>query len=182
VDQVANGTDKGLGWFDEYNVGMKKFNQRLNQRPAPIPFTSETFEKMKAEVERLTAERTEVIKRLQAAREMGDLSENGAYKYAKFELGSIGRQLRDLNYKLRYGVVKEKGVGDIVEFGTKVKLLGNGREVEFMLVSKHESDPAHQKLSDESPMGMAVIGKRKGDVVQVTTPAGVVEYRIVSVE
>ena len=161
---------------------MKKFNQRLNYRPDPIPFTREKFEWMRMEVDRLTSLRSEVLIRLQAAREMGDLSENGAYKYAKFELGSINRQLRDLDYKLRYGVVREKGQGDKIEFGSRVRLTGDRGQMQFMLVSKHEADPKANKLSEESPVGRAVMGKRIGDVVEVVTPAGTVSYEIVAVE
>src|SRR5687767_12909243 len=88
-----------------------------------ILFTAVAYQEMEENFARLTKEREEVIVRLQAAREMGDLSENGAYKYAKIELGSINRQLRELKYKLTNGqVVTPKPTYSIVEFGCQVKL------------------------------------------------------------
>lgn len=154
----------------------------FNQKPNPIPFTKQAYEKMQADFDRLTAERVEVVKRLQTAREMGDLSENGAYKYAKFELGSIGRQLRDLNYKLRYGVVTETKKSEEIVFGSRVVLDDGKRQLKFMLVSEHESDPMKQKLSMNSPLGRAVMGKKVGDKVIVAAPAGQIIYTIVEVE
>lgn len=153
------------------------------QTPPPrIPFTQEAFDKMHAEVDRLVQYREEVVVRLQAAREQGDLSENGAYKYAKMELGNIGRQLRDLKYKLTFGYVPVKATTGAIDFGTTVTIQDDQRTMTFMLVSQHESDPTKNKLSTTSPIGQAVKGKKVGDVVEVQAPAGVVRWEIVKVE
>jgi transcription elongation factor GreA len=113
---------------------------------------------------------------------MGDLSENGAYIYAKFELGSITRQLSQLRHLLKNGVVIQKSLdNERVVFGCTVTLTNGKKELTFTLVSMHESDLANQKLSIESPIGMAIIGKKVGDTAQVETPNGKIEYKILKI-
>jgi transcription elongation factor GreA len=156
----------------------------LNPPPIPkIPFTSEAYQKLKLDLERLTKEQTEVMKRLQIAREMGDLSENGAYIYAKFELGSVRRQIRQLQHLLTNGEVVEKSANsDSVDFGCAVTLVHNDKEVTYTIVSIHESNLKEHKLSTESPIGKAIMGKRVGDTVQVQVPAGEVVYTIKKID
>lgn len=148
-----------------------------------IPFTKEAYEKLQKEQERLTRLREEVIVRLQAARELGDLSENGAYKYAKFELGNIGRQLRNIHYQLSHGeIVDNKNTSGLVDFGSRVTIKNDRHTLVFILVSEYESDPKQGKLSFTSPIGRAVSGKKTGDQVEVVSPAGHTRYMIVKVE
>lgn len=150
--------------------------------PPPIPFTASALNLLKAEKKRLQLLRKEVLIRLKEAREQGDLSENGAYQYAKFELGNIGRQLRDLNYKLQYGYVPvASSNSDSIEFGKTITLKSSQKILKFMLVSQYESDPAQRKLSTASPIGQAVVGKKKGDTVVVQLPAGEESYLIADV-
>jgi transcription elongation factor GreA len=144
-----------------------------------IPFTADAYRKLQEDQEKLLTERTAVMGRLQTAREMGDLSENGAYQYAKFELGSLNRQLRQIEHYLEYGeVVAKSDNTDTAEFGTTVTLAQGEKEITYLLVSLHESNPKEGKLSLESPIGQAIKGKKVGDVVKVTVPAGVIEYTI----
>ncbi len=151
--------------------------------PTPkIPFTQAAYTAMQVEFDRLTQERKAVIERLQTAREMGDLSENGAYKYAKIELGSVGRQLRELNHLLKNGEVTAKTTNPSqVGFGSSVTLQrqDTGVKITFLIVSTHESDPLEHKLSTASPIGQAISGKKLGDTVLVQTPGGAVSYTIV---
>lgn len=143
-----------------------------------IPFTPAVYAEMQDKYQKLQQERKEVIERLQTAREMGDLSENGAYKYAKFELGNVGRQLRQLKYLLDNGQPVSSHSTTVVSFGSTVTLTNPKRSMTFMVVSEHESDPTKQKLSTKSPVGQAVFQKKLGDVVSVTTPNGEIEYTI----
>jgi transcription elongation factor GreA len=148
-----------------------------------IPFTPDAYAKLQQNFDRLTKERVEVIIRLQTAREMGDLSENGAYIYAKRELGSIGRQLRELNYLLDNGFVQStNSVHDRVEFGCQVTLKSDSSEITYLIVSKHESNPAERKLSTESPIGKAILNKKVGDSVEINIPAGLVKYQITKIQ
>jgi transcription elongation factor GreA len=149
---------------------------------APIPLTQAAMDENRAEKKRLQQLRVEVLGRLQIAREMGDLSENGAYTAAKFELGNIGRQLRYINHLLAHGVVVSSTTGNTVGFGSTVTLSNKGKQLAFMLVSQHESDPQKNKLSLESPIGAATVGKKVGDMVIVSTPRGEVEYEVIGVE
>ncbi len=150
--------------------------------PKTIPFTAEAFAKNQAEFDRLTNLREEVMERLKVAREMGDLSENGAYKYAKFELGDIGRRLRQLKYLLVNGYVAEvSSQTNVVTFGNTVVLKSGADEFTFFLVSEHESDMTQNKLSIHSPIGTAIMGKKTGDQVTVETPRGSVQYSIIKI-
>src|SRR4030042_4731560 len=105
----------------------------FGKKPSPIQFTKEGYEKLKSDKQRLTLEREEVIKRLQAAREMGDLSENGMYKAAKFELGNIDRQLRKTNMLLEYGQISLAKSDGTVSFASTVLLKLGEKEVKYLL-------------------------------------------------
>ncbi|MDP3988133.1 MAG: GreA/GreB family elongation factor [Candidatus Levybacteria bacterium] len=144
-----------------------------------IKFTKEGFEKLKKNFEEFTQKRKSTVANLSRAREMGDLSENGAYKSAKFELGSIDRELRRLKYLLRFGFIAESSKRNFVDFGSKVILSDGEKEMIFTMVSGYESDPHEQKLSTFSPLGKAILGKRKGDRVEVISPSGKTIYKIV---
>lgn len=138
---------------------------------------------MQQRSQKLTTELGEVLIRLKDAREMGDLSENGAYKYAKFELGNIRRELGRLKRLLEGGEVVEPASGDTVQFGSTVTVVGeNGVTKKFQLVSKHETNPAEHKISLESPIGVVLHGKKAGQVVVVKTPHGETKYTISLVE
>lgn len=148
-----------------------------------IPLSKAKYMELQAELKRLLQERAETMQRLQTAREMGDLSENGAYKYAKFELGNIGRALRKVHHLLDNGVITEKQLNNgTVGFGCSVTLDTGKKHVTYTLVSEHESDPTQRKISLESPIGQALVGKREGDAIKVQAPAGVIEYTVLKVE
>lgn len=147
-----------------------------------IPFTKDAYQKLQTNFDRLTKERKEVLIRLKDAREQGDLSENGAYKYAKFELGSISRQLRELRYLLESGEVVEKTASEVVQFGCTVTLADGEKEVQYLMVSKHESNPTEGKLSIESPLGLQLMGKPINTEVNFTVPSGTKHYRIIRID
>lgn len=142
-----------------------------------VYFTKPGYEHILAEYEKLTVRRPEVLKRLQAAREMGDLSENGAYKAARFELADLDRNLRQLAYLKHVGKVVTPPK-DTIGIGSPVSLKGEAGTMRFTLVNKYEADPNQKKLSDESPFGQAVLGKKSGETVTVTTPNGALTYLI----
>lgn len=147
-----------------------------------IPLTASKYTQLQSDFSRLKIEREQVMERLKVAREMGDLSENGAYQYAKFELGSIRRQLREIRHLLQLGEVVEKSADDdCIGFGSQVTLDDGSKQNTYLLVSQHESDPVKRKLSMESPIGSAILGKKVGDKVTVATPRGEVVYTIQSV-
>jgi transcription elongation factor GreA len=147
-----------------------------------IPFTPAAYQKLQDDFDRLNQEREDLLKRLQIAREMGDLSENAAYKYAKIELGTNGKELGRLRHLLKVGVVvQRKAVYDVVDFGCTVTITDGKKEKSYMIVSIHESNPVEGKLSTDSPIGNALMGKKVGDKVNVTIPAGEVTYTILKI-
>lgn len=127
----------------------------------------------KAKQAALTKEREQVLVRLQAAREMGDLSENGAYKAARWELGGIDRELRRLNYLITYAKPVEAHT---------YTLIFNAKEISYTLVSKYESDPAKGLISFDSPLGQLLKNKRPGDQVTLTRDNQQFVYLIKAIE
>lgn len=164
-----------------YTSGMAKAKNPVIKLPQ-ILFTKEGLGKIQKRFDYLTEYRKEVLVRLQAAREMGDLSENGAYKSARFELGDTDRELKRLRYQLRFGEVGKSQGGGKIGFGNTVSLNDGKRNIVFTLVSGYESDPKQKKLSIKSPFGKAVMGKEVGDMVIVEAPSGEKEFEIVGVE
>lgn len=137
---------------------------------------------METEYRALSEKRKSAVVALRTAREMGDLSENGAYKAARFELTTIDRELRRLVYLLQMGEIVEPKNNGIVDFGSKITLTDGKNQMTFTLVSGYESDPAHMRLSVYSPMGKAVLGKKVGEKVIVYAPAGQIIYTISNIE
>lgn len=147
-----------------------------------IPLTAAAYQQAKEEVAKLLAEKELVMGRLKAAREMGDLSENGAYKYAKFELGNIRRRLRELYHLLEFGEVTEnQSPPGEIGFGSQITLENHGKHSSYQVVSQFESNPLLGKLSMDSPLGQALLGKHVGETVEISTPNGVRKFRVISV-
>lgn len=157
---------------------VKRAIVRHMKLPDPIPFTKDGYENMKLAQAELQAKREIVLVSLQRAREMGDLSENGAYTAARFELGNVDRELRRLEYNLKYGVIKVPENTGKVGFGNQVTVELSGKEYVYTLVGTQESDPKKAMISLESPIGMALLGKREGEKVVVTMPDRKIEYRV----
>jgi transcription elongation factor GreA len=155
----------------------------LNKTFQKIPFTASAYQKMQLDLELLQQEEQAIIERVKAAREQGDLSENGAYKYAKFELGNVRRKMRRLQRLLLYGEVVEKQENaDRIGFGNTVTLQAGEKRVIYTIVSKHESDPLKGFLSQESPLGQRLMGKKIGESFEFVTSAGTLLYRIDNIE
>jgi len=139
--------------------------------------TPEGLEKLKDELEHLQNDkRREVATRIKEAREFGDIAENAEYEDAKNEQAMLEQRIASLQDKLRRStVIDEKHVDtEQVEVGAivHVKDQKSGKSQKFQLVGSAEADPTDHKLSNESPIGKAVIGKKKNEVVMVETPRG----------
>jgi transcription elongation factor GreA len=150
--------------------------------PKIIPFTKAGYEKLEKDYESLMEKRKEVLVRLQAAREMGDLSENAAYKGARLELGSIDRQLNHLRRLIHFGQVVEIKKKDTADFGAKITLDDGHQKLTFTLVGSYESDPGKSKLSADSPIGKAVVGKKIGSKVTINAPSGQKTFTLISLK
>ena len=139
--------------------------------------TPEGLEKLKEEIEHLsTAKRREVAERIKEAREFGDISENAEYDDAKNEQALLEGRIAQLEERLRRAtVIDEKDVDtDAVGFGSivHVKDQKSGDSQKFQIVGSTEANPAEQKLSNESPIGKALLGHKRNDIVTVETPRG----------
>ena len=154
----------------------------MPQKPKPIQLTQEKYNQSKKERLKLNKERKEILIRLQTAREMGDLSENGAYTAAKFELRNTDRQLRHLNRLIRWGKVVKSQKNDTASFDSHVTLDNGQKKIKYHLVSGFASDPLKGKLSVYSPLGKAIVGKSKNDQVKINTPNGHTIYKILKIE
>lgn len=166
-----------------YDTHMaKRAVVRHMKQPDPVPFTKAGYDQLSVRRAELLAKREIVLVSLQRAREMGDLSENGAYTSAKFELGNVDRELRRLEFNLKYGKVVEIAHTDNVGFGSKVTVELMGKEYTYTLVGSEESDPKKAMLSLESPIGIALMGKKVGEKVLVVMPDRQIEYLIKKIE
>ena len=150
-----------------------------------VVLTREGFEKLKEEIEELsTTRRREVAERIKEAREFGDISENSEYDDAKNEQAMLEARIAQLEERLRDATVidADELSSDVVSLGSFVTIdLPGGKET-FQVVGSAESDPDEKRLSNESPIGRAIIGHKKGTVVDVVTPGGSIKVKIVSIK
>lgn len=149
--------------------------------PKRIPVTKEGFEQLNQELAKLQQERPQAVKTLAEARAMGDLSENGLYTAAKARLRSIDSQIFRLDIQIKLADIVEANNKGIVGIGNSVVLKGKDGEKKFQIVGDYEANPAESKISQHSPLGRAVVGKREGDEVKFETPSGVTRYKIVKI-
>lgn len=147
-----------------------------------IVLTPEGLEELKKELKELVeVRRPQVVQKIAQAREMGDLSENNAYSSALEEQGFIEGRIAELEEIIKNAVVSEAKPAGVVAVGCRVKVHVDGQEEEYYLVGTPEADPKVKKISYESPLGKALIGKKVGDKVEMETPDGSVVYTIVAV-
>jgi transcription elongation factor GreA len=156
-----------------------------------VILTPEGFKKLQAEIEELsTVRRREVADRIRVAREFGDIMENAEYDSAKNDQAHLEARIATLEDRLKNArVVTRREItaaqkSGEVSVGTKVKLrdLGSNKTVEYHVVGSAEADPAELKLSNESPVGKAIMGHKKGDVVEAPTPRGAKKFKIMEVK
>lgn len=147
----------------------------------PIYFTQEGYDKILAEQKQLTEERKQAVLDLAQARSLGDLSENGFYKGAKAKLGGIDRRLREIGYQLQYGKIAEKQQTDTVTIGCSVTVTDGKAETTYVIVGDLEANPLDKKISQNSPIGKKLIGKKLGEKVTITIPAGQLQYTITQI-
>lgn len=147
--------------------------------------SAEYLEKLKAELHNLkTVQRRELANRIEAAKALGDLSENAEYHEAKDALGFVEGRILEIEDLMKYAVIIEPEVakaGSNVRVGSKVKVKVNGKEKMFDIVGSNEADPLSGKVSNESPIGMALIGSHVGDKVNVKTPTGTTAYEVIEI-
>ena len=152
-----------------------------------VILTREGYEKLKQEIEFLSTEkRREVADRIRTAREFGDIAENSEYDDAKNEQALVEHRIALLEERLLSArVIEKKDIAkDVVSVGSKVKLrdIAANKTFEYRIVGSAEADPADNKLSNESPVGKAILGKKKGETVEVTAPRGALKFKILEIK
>lgn len=147
--------------------------------------TVEKKESLKEELNHLkTIKRKETLEALESAKALGDLSENAEYHQAREDQGKTEDRINQIEYMLQSAVVVKKHHSTKVEIGTTavVKKEGSSDTVTYSIVGAEEADMALNKISNKSPLGEALFGKSKGDVVSITTPKGLVKYTIIAIQ
>lgn len=145
--------------------------------------TREGLAELKAELAELTARRSVIAEEIAAARSQGDLAENAEYHEAKEEQGRNEGRIEEIENILANAEVIETPKNDNkVRLGSKIKLEdGKGKAKEFQIVGTVEADPLNGKISDESPIGQALLGKKEGEEVEIKTPAETAVYTIADI-
>jgi len=149
-----------------------------------VLLTKEGLAELKREYTHLTTvKRPGAVQRLSDARDLGDLSENSEYSSAKQDLSFIDGRILELEEIIRGAkLISGNHTKNQVDVGCKVILHINGKRDEYMLVGEWEADPKEKKISHESPLGKALMGKKVGDKVIVAAPAGKIIYKILGIE
>jgi len=152
-----------------------------------VILTPEGYEKLKQEIEYLSNEkRREVADRIRQAREFGDIAENSEYDDAKNEQALLEHRIAMLEERLVAARVinKREIAKDVVSVGSKVRLrdVEANKTFEYHIVGSAEANPGENRLSNESPVGKAILGKKKGEVVEVAAPRGSLKFKILEIK
>ena len=152
-----------------------------------VILTAEGYEKLKEEIELLrTDKRRDIAERIRVAREFGDIAENAEYDDAKNDQAMLEHKIMLLEERLLHARVIEAGDVDtsVVSIGSRVRLkdMDANETVEYHIVGSAEANPAERRLSNESPVGRAIIGHKKGEVVEVSAPRGSLKFKILDIK
>jgi transcription elongation factor GreA len=152
-----------------------------------VILTAEGYKKLKEEIELLQTERRrEVAERIRVAREFGDIAENAEYDDAKNEQAMLEHKIAQLEERLLSArvITKREISKDTVSVGAKVTLrdIAARKSFEYHIVGSAEANPAENKVSNESPVGKAIMGKKKGETVEVAAPRGTIRYKIMEIK
>ena len=146
-------------------------------------FSAEGLEKLKKElVERETVNRPEIARRISEAKELGDLSENAEYAEAREAQGMNEARIQEILDILKNAVIiKPNQQHKTISVGSTIAIRCNGKEQQYTIVGPSESNPAQGYISNESPLGSAFLGKKKGDELEVLVPSGTMKYKILDI-
>ena len=152
-----------------------------------VILTAEGYEKLKEEIELLRNDkRRDIAERIRVAREFGDIAENAEYDDAKNEQAMLEHKIMLLEERLLHARVIDAGDVDtsVVSIGSRVRLkdMDANETVEYHIVGSAEANPAEHKLSNESPVGRAIIGHKKGETVEVSAPRGSLKFKILDIK
>ncbi len=149
-----------------------------------IQLTKQGYDKIQKEYKELIeVKKPYAVDRLGKARSMGDLSENSEYNAAKEELAFIDGRIREIEQILKtVEIIDKHNNNSVIELGNYITVETQGKTEQYQIVGEFEADPMNKKISSTSPIGLALIGKKIRDVVEVNIPAGKVQYKIVEIK
>jgi transcription elongation GreA/GreB family factor len=163
---------------------LRHSSEKLKIRDtSPVHLTQDGFDRLKNQLERLKKSLPELINETQRTAAYGDRSENAEYKEAKGLLRRTHRQIIGISDKIKRAVIIASGpnASGGVRIGSSVILETKGKKLTFEILGSSETDPAHGRISFQSPLGAALIDRRVGDTVAIKTPGGDQEYRILEI-
>ncbi|HEY4964582.1 MAG TPA: transcription elongation factor GreA [Candidatus Saccharimonadales bacterium] len=144
--------------------------------------TKEGVTELQAELDTLISKRGDIAEAIKTARELGDLAENAEYQSARAEQDRNETRISEIETILQNSEIIKKPKGDSkVQLGSTVKLKNESGVKQFQVVGTVEADPLNGKISDESPIGGALLGKKLGDSVEITGPTEVIHYKVVEI-
>lgn len=149
-----------------------------------IQLTKQGYDKIRKEYKELIeVKKPYAVDRLGKARSMGDLSENSEYNAAKEELAFVDGRIREIEQILKtVEVINKHNNNSVVELGNYITVETQGKTEQYQIVGEFEADPMNKKISSTSPIGLALIGKKVGDWVEVAVPAGKIKYKITEIK
>jgi transcription elongation factor GreA len=155
----------------------------VNNLDKPQYVSADGLKKLQAELEDLrTDKRAEIAKRIHAAMEFGDYSENSELEQAKNDQAFLEGRIMTLEQMIKNAqLIDEKSRHDIVEVGSHITVEADGRKEQYVIVGSAEAEPADGKISNESPVGRALQGHKVGETVKMSVPAGIVEMKILAI-
>ena len=155
----------------------------MNNLDKPQYVSAEGLKKLQAELDDLrTSKRDEVAKRIHAAMEFGDYSENSELEQAKNDQAFLEGRIMTLEQMIKNAqLIDEKSKHDIVEVGSHITVEADGRKEQYLIVGSAEASPAEGKISNESPVGRALQGHKAGETVKMSVPSGMIEMKILAI-
>lgn len=172
-----------LGYNERQLIDNKSLKGDIEMITKQYRLTKEGVAELQKELEGLIKERSAIAERIKTAREFGDLAENSEYQTARQEQEKNDNRISELEHILANVELITKPRGDSkVQLGSTVKLKGkDGKAKEFQVVGTVEADPLNGKISDESPIGQALLGKKEGEEVEIKTPVETATYKIADI-
>jgi transcription elongation factor GreA len=162
---------------------QRKSEHLAQRKSAPFVLTQSGLDEYKAEVAKLEKSLPELIKAVEHTKSHGDLSENAAYQDAKHTLRRTNGRILKMKNKIKRAIIIEKGETDTVQVGSTIVVESGGKKSTFELLGSHESDPAKGRISDTSPLGKLLLGKKVGDEVVLKLESGAeAGYTIIEVK
>lgn len=165
-------------------VPKRRSEQKIKREEGPFLVTKEGLQRLEQQLVKLEESVPHLIAEVEYTKSHGDFSENAAYQDAKHQLRRTYGRIESIKDRIKRAQVIERGASSDgrVQIGSTVVIELGGKQHRFEILGSHESDPGNGRISNRSPLGMALMGHSAGDTVQVQTNAGTVEYRVIEVQ